>query len=156
MMGLVVGLRSTPARTAIVAIGLYQRHLSPRKGFRCAHRVLHGGESCSQHARARIASDGLIAGLSALRARLLSCREASVTLRSRLAPTAASREVQGEQGRDDEEATTPSRHPARCDPGCACDLGEFVSCDAPLSGMGDACVGSGCDGALDCGGAGCM
>ncbi len=34
---------------AIAAITGYQRYLSPYKGFRCAHRVLHQGESCSQY-----------------------------------------------------------------------------------------------------------
>ncbi|WP_242032792.1 membrane protein insertion efficiency factor YidD [Oscillatoria sp. FACHB-1406] len=32
---------------AIAAIGVYQRHLSPRKGFACAYRVLHNRDSCS-------------------------------------------------------------------------------------------------------------
>jgi len=30
-------------------ISLYQRYVSPYKGFRCAHRVLHGGDSCSEY-----------------------------------------------------------------------------------------------------------
>lgn len=32
---------------AVSAIHLYRRHISPRKGFRCAHHVLHGCGSCS-------------------------------------------------------------------------------------------------------------
>jgi putative component of membrane protein insertase Oxa1/YidC/SpoIIIJ protein YidD len=31
----------------IFLIGLYQRYLSPCKGFRCAHAAWHGGPSCS-------------------------------------------------------------------------------------------------------------
>ncbi|MDP1573050.1 MAG: membrane protein insertion efficiency factor YidD [Pseudomonadota bacterium] len=30
------------------AIVTYQRHISPHKGFCCAHRALHGGWSCSE------------------------------------------------------------------------------------------------------------
>ena len=33
---------------ALRAIGLYQRHLSPRKGFACAYRARTGGASCSE------------------------------------------------------------------------------------------------------------
>ncbi len=32
-------------------IRLYQVHMSPYKGFACAYRRLHGGRSCSAHAK---------------------------------------------------------------------------------------------------------
>lgn len=42
----------TPTRQiAIACIGGYQRYLSPHKGFVCAHRRLHGGDSCSQYVK---------------------------------------------------------------------------------------------------------
>lgn len=34
---------------AVGAIRLYRRHLSPLKGFRCAHHSLHGCGSCSEY-----------------------------------------------------------------------------------------------------------
>ncbi len=34
---------------AIYLIGVYQRWVSPWKGFSCPHRLLHGGLSCSAH-----------------------------------------------------------------------------------------------------------
>ena len=72
----------SPTRLAILSIEAYQRRLSPRKGFRCAHRVLHGGDSCSQHIKRAIADLGLKKGLAAARIRFAACREASRTLRT--------------------------------------------------------------------------
>ena len=64
-------------------IELYQRWISPRKGFVCAHRTLHGGLSCSQFARVTIAQAGLGALRTAMRTRFAECREASLSLRAR-------------------------------------------------------------------------
>lgn len=68
---------------AITLIGGYQKHLSPHKGFSCAYRLLHGGESCSQYIKRRIAQDGLVATLKASRQRFQACRKANEILRSR-------------------------------------------------------------------------
>ena len=32
---------------ALCAIRFYQRHLSPKKGFGCAYRIVYGGCGCS-------------------------------------------------------------------------------------------------------------
>ena len=58
------------ARWALRAIRAYQRHLSPRKGFCCAHRGATGGDSCSAHGYRVIARCGLRKGLRLLRRRL--------------------------------------------------------------------------------------
>lgn len=42
------------------AISGYQRYLSPRKGFCCAHRTLHGGLSCSEFGRRVVLRYGII------------------------------------------------------------------------------------------------
>src|SRR4051794_8100708 len=65
-------------------IELYQRHLSPRKGFRCAHRVAHGGRSCSEFGRRVAARRGMsLSRWSALmRKRFTACAAAAATLRS--------------------------------------------------------------------------
>ncbi len=62
---------------ALAALTLYQRHLSPRKGYCCAHRALHGGPSCSALARQAITRDGLWSALSTIRNRLWACRAAA-------------------------------------------------------------------------------
>ena len=62
------------------AISQYQRHLSPLKGFRCAYRVLHGRDSCSQFALRAIGRHGMVAGTKLLRRRFERCRSASHAL----------------------------------------------------------------------------
>lgn len=61
-------------------IGWYQRYLSPYKGFRCAHRALHGGESCSQFVKRAVRQRGAMRSLSAARGRFAECRAARDSL----------------------------------------------------------------------------
>lgn len=69
---------------AIVSITGYQRFLSPYKGFSCAHRVLYGGESCSQYTKKMIAQFGLKAGLHKARLRFKACSSAHSILQGQL------------------------------------------------------------------------
>ena len=62
-------------RLALVAIGGYQRHLSPRKGYACAWRIAHGGPGCSGFAKQAIRDHGLFAALPIIRRRLSACRD---------------------------------------------------------------------------------
>jgi putative component of membrane protein insertase Oxa1/YidC/SpoIIIJ protein YidD len=64
------------------AITLYQRHLSPRKGFCCAHRQWYGRESCSEHIKAGVLSHGVLALFSIARKRFADCREAHHVLKT--------------------------------------------------------------------------
>ena len=68
------------ASVAALLIRLYQKYISPRKGFRCAHRVLHGGPSCSEFARLYVQQHSVWAMFPALRARFRECRMAKETL----------------------------------------------------------------------------
>lgn len=62
-------------------IGIYQRYLSPRKGFRCAYRVRHRRRSsCSQFARRAIDRLGLLPGFRLLRRRFEKCHHAKRVL----------------------------------------------------------------------------
>jgi putative component of membrane protein insertase Oxa1/YidC/SpoIIIJ protein YidD len=61
------------AACALRAIRFYQRHLSPRKGFSCAHRGATGGDSCSAYGYRAIHCCGLRKGLRLLRRRLDAC-----------------------------------------------------------------------------------
>ena len=67
---------------AIASIDGYQKYISPRKGFSCAHRHLYGGESCSQYIKQLVAEEGLFAAVRASRQRFAACREANQTLRA--------------------------------------------------------------------------
>lgn len=65
-------------RLTLSGIRLYQRWLSPHKGFRCAHAALHGGESCSAAVARIVREEGLSRGRARTRiaARFGACREA--------------------------------------------------------------------------------
>lgn len=65
-----------PDALALAAIRLYQRRLSPRKGFRCAHAALHGGESCSGAVARIVRAKGVWRGRAHIAARFRACRSA--------------------------------------------------------------------------------
>lgn len=60
-------------RFALALIRAYQRWISPRKGFHCAHRVHRGGAGCSAVGARLIRRHGLWHGLRLLRERLRRC-----------------------------------------------------------------------------------
>lgn len=63
-------------------INFYQTHLSPLKGFRCAHRARHGGPSCSQFVKNAIRRGGATAGWTALKRRAAACRRSFLALKA--------------------------------------------------------------------------
>jgi hypothetical protein len=65
---------------AVRVINRYRRHVSHRKGFRCAHHALHGEGSCSDYGLALAPQVGLIRLVISLRQRFSECRAAGVTL----------------------------------------------------------------------------
>lgn len=74
-------MTSPATRLALVSIDGYRRHLSPLKGFRCAHAALFGGASCSQAVRDIIEREGVLGGRALAAARLRRCRSAYTHLR---------------------------------------------------------------------------
>lgn len=58
----------------IYLISLYQRWISPHKGFRCAHAALHDGPSCSQAVKSILSECGPLRGWPLIRERLAECR----------------------------------------------------------------------------------
>jgi len=58
---------------ALAAIRIYQRRISPHKGFSCALHVATGGASCSAYGYAVIERFGLARGLGLLQRRLELC-----------------------------------------------------------------------------------
>lgn len=69
-------------RAAVATISGYQRYLSPHKGFSCAYRIHHDGESCSQYAKRVLEAEGLRGFGTKLRARFAECRESHLALRA--------------------------------------------------------------------------
>ncbi len=70
------------SRTALGGIWVYQQYISPRKGFRCAHAVLHDGTGCSGYAKQAIKQHGLFQAIPSIRQRFRDCRAAYHILRS--------------------------------------------------------------------------
>ena len=69
---------------ALFAIGIYQRYLSPHKGYCCAYRVVTGGASCSVLGYRAIRRFGVWDGLALLRERFALCALACRRWRARL------------------------------------------------------------------------
>lgn len=65
---------------AIKAIRFYQQHISPRKGYCCAHNALHQNGSCSSWAISVIESQGALAMASEFGSRIAECAEANKEL----------------------------------------------------------------------------
>lgn len=102
------------------AVGAYQRHISPRKGFCCAYRAHTGRVSCSEFGRRVILKLGLGAFLRLMPRQLARCRAAYAAL-NRLGAGKPRK-----KGR-------PHRALDRCDCSSACDLADCApdGCDAP-------------------------
>lgn len=58
----------------------YQRRVSPRKGWSCAHRVAHGGPSCSAAVRELVARRGVVRAVRPTVARFVACGQAAALL----------------------------------------------------------------------------
>jgi len=126
------------ARAALGSIWIYQTYISPRKGFRCAHAVLHNGTGCSGYAKQSIQTHGFLNAIPLIKQRFKECKVAYLTLQS-------------EQNRPDEpskEKKTDSCSKQMRD-GC-CDAVVFEGCDNVFScyGRSTAKATKGCD--ADC------
>ncbi|MEH2348108.1 MAG: membrane protein insertion efficiency factor YidD [Nostoc sp.] len=65
---------------AIESITAYQKYISPSKGFSCSHRLLHGGDSCSNHVKRMLSEQKLHEALQSSIKRFQDCGAASRTL----------------------------------------------------------------------------
>jgi putative component of membrane protein insertase Oxa1/YidC/SpoIIIJ protein YidD len=82
-------MTATPSISPLASwlIGLYQRHLSPRKGFRCAYRARHPARSsCSEFGKRAIERLGMLSGVQLLRRRFRRCHAASEVCRNQAKP----------------------------------------------------------------------
>jgi putative component of membrane protein insertase Oxa1/YidC/SpoIIIJ protein YidD len=64
-------------RSGIYLIDLYQRYVSPHKGFSCAYRVLHRRRSCSEYIKRALARYGPVAAVALAKRRFAACRLAA-------------------------------------------------------------------------------
>ncbi|MDO6589018.1 hypothetical protein DS901_13460 [Loktanella sp. D2R18] len=112
-------------RAALGGIWLYQRYVSPHKGFRCAHSVVHGDAGCSGYAKHTIRQHGLFQAIPIMRQRLRDCKAAYNTLRERKSAD----EEQKTNAKKSDSCAKQSRD------GC-CDAVAWESCDGCLSSAG--------------------
>jgi putative component of membrane protein insertase Oxa1/YidC/SpoIIIJ protein YidD len=123
---------------ALAAIRVYQRWISPHKGFCCALRVHTGGDSCSAYGYLVIARFGLRRGLGLLDRRLELCGHVHRTLTpARPAPSARNPWRHKEQGHCDVPCDSPG-----CD--LPCHGGHGSTFDNGLCEVIDCCDGWDC------------
>lgn len=112
------------------AIAFYQRQISPRKGWRCAHARLHGGAGCSGFAREAIAIHGLQNALPLVRARFRDCKLAARTLQIQQPPDC------------DDKNSRKRRWKGQLEDACCVDFSWFCCADSLLDGS--ACEAASC------------
>jgi putative component of membrane protein insertase Oxa1/YidC/SpoIIIJ protein YidD len=64
-------------QTAIASLNAYQKRLSPHKGFSCPHRLLHGGESCSDYVKRLLMNQNLKTAIKMAPQRFKACKIAA-------------------------------------------------------------------------------
>ena len=169
--------------TTSLLISGYQKYLSPLKGFSCAHRVWHRGESCSQYTKRTIADRGLIAAIPLVRARFGECKIANERLKQwrlqqqttgdrnramslsdswakidRFEEVVGSDEDRQGQKRKLRDSSSPCSSPNRCignEFDCCADCANLANCDCQALHLPAIdCAGIDCAG-LDCGALDC-
>ena len=134
-----------PSSLAAWAIEAYQRFISPYKGFRCAHRAVHGRDSCSQFAKRVALKRGLLALFPLLRRRFTECGVAA--------------QVLDYETREKQRRPVPQRQePASWCELNPCDVLECVPTDG-CNGVGsaiDVASATDCAGGADCVSADCV
>lgn len=131
-------------------IGVYQRYVSPRKGFCCAYRVRHRRrDSCSQYARRAIGKLGVLTGVCLLRRRFDKCHYAKRVLDYQ---TPRREEAKKRPAAGNGSSCSSSDCASGCDPGVPADVCDGIGALANVAGRvssGISKVGScdvnGCD-----------
>ncbi|WP_414528763.1 membrane protein insertion efficiency factor YidD [Nodularia chucula] len=152
---------SLTRQVGVAAITGYQKHISPHKGFACAHRVFYGGESCSQYFKRVIIQDGFRAALIQSRERFQACKQANDILRSTLLRFAQTPDKKREPEKPQPPSQNPGNQSVDCNDCISCgecsgNLAEMVNVSLDCSGADGAnldCTAADCS-FLDCGSCG--
>lgn len=65
---------------AIKSIRFYQKNLSHKKGYKCAHGVLHGDTTCSASILNIIKNNSILSWYSLSKKQFESCKNAKITI----------------------------------------------------------------------------
>ena len=76
---------SFATQAAIASLNVYRTHISPRKGFSCPQRLLHGQESCSDYVKRILTEQNLSAAIQLAPQRFRACKAAAQTLKAQTA-----------------------------------------------------------------------
>jgi putative component of membrane protein insertase Oxa1/YidC/SpoIIIJ protein YidD len=142
-------------QTLADSIGLYQKYLSPHKGFSCAYRVHHRGLSCSQYCKEMILERGPIAAIPPIRRRFRDCKQAAQRIQSQRLLSQGDRPRDYINYRDQPRRSDPQKKQRTCHlDGCRSNRCDIDPCQPD-------CVLLGCDlltpgDACDLGGADCL
>ncbi|MBW4687442.1 MAG: membrane protein insertion efficiency factor YidD [Komarekiella atlantica HA4396-MV6] len=69
------------AKTMVInSIATYQKYISPVKGFSCPHRLLHGGDSCSNYVKRMLSEQKFHEAVQSSIQRFKDCAASSKTL----------------------------------------------------------------------------
>src|SRR4028118_256047 len=79
---ILISVEPLARKIAIDTIAAYQTYISPRKGFVCAHRMLHDGESCSMYIKHLLGEESLMSVVQMSHQRFKACAAASQTLKA--------------------------------------------------------------------------
>ncbi|MEO0967549.1 MAG: membrane protein insertion efficiency factor YidD [Cyanobacteria bacterium J06639_18] len=67
---------------AVVLISIYQRYISPRKGYSCAHRIVYGGMSCSEYVKNTLTDKSMFESILLAQQRFKACKIAHKSYKS--------------------------------------------------------------------------
>lgn len=140
-------LDSVVRQIATTSIAAYQQYISPHKGFACAHRLLKGGESCSEYIKQAIAQEGFLAALAISRQRFAACREANQILKARYRSSSSHDDPDAKR----EKSRNRSNDCADACPDTSCAEGAIVGCEAIDCSSGLDCGASDCGSCDSCG-----
>ena len=122
---------------AASAIGLYQRYVSPYKGFCCAYRAQTGRRSCSAYGKAIATRLGFVALIQALPRQFDRCRSSFVALAGASVARQSNAKTIGQTNAKGPLKKDPRNDRRECDPFDACDVADLASnvdlggCDLP-------------------------
>ena len=128
--------------SASAAIGIYQRYLSPHKGFCCAYRVHTGRRSCSAYALGIVERVGALALFTALPRQFARCKTAALAVA--LSKIATEKENKDKSTKDDSCDRWADGCDVSLDVGdIACDCSESINLGEGLGGCAEGAGGCG-------------
>jgi putative component of membrane protein insertase Oxa1/YidC/SpoIIIJ protein YidD len=144
-------------KIALALIEVYQKHISPYKGFSCAYRVATGEVGCSGYGKKVISRFGITKGYALLKRRFKCCKYCSEQLKKELEKKQITRHIPHHMRHQAGFCDVPDC--GGCDvPNCDLPSPDCGSCDIPdcdpgikLPHCGGFTIGDFCDFASCCG-----